>query len=119
VISIDLLTDGRVNLRCLSPLADVAIGEAQADDESELLWAKRVQAAAFSLFAIGLFGWFVAYQTPFYFVLIVFLLGVLGFAAWIARAASSARRHRGQPKAANVTDDHQDLDDRQGAEPRR
>jgi hypothetical protein len=119
VISIDLLTDGPVNLRCLSPLADVAIREAPADDESGLLWAKRVQAAAFSLFAIGLFGWFVAYQTPFYFVLIVFLLGVLGFAAWIARAASSARRHRGQPKAANVTDDHQDLDDRQGAEPRR
>jgi hypothetical protein len=55
-----------------------------------------VQAATFSLFAIGLFGWFVAYQTPFYFVLIVFLLGVLGFA-----------------------DGHQDLGDRQGAEPAR
>jgi hypothetical protein len=96
MISIDLLTDGRVSLRCLSPLADVTIKEAQADDESELLWAKRVQAAAFTLFAIGMFGWFAAYQTPFYFVLTVFLFGVLGFATWVARAASSARRHRGQ-----------------------
>lgn len=101
-ISIDLLTDGQVSLRCLSPLADVAIREAQAEDESELLWAKRVQAAAFTLFGIGLFGWFVAYQTPFYFVLTVFLFGVLGFATWTARAVGSARRHHGQPREAPV-----------------
>jgi hypothetical protein len=106
VISIDLLTDGRGSLRCLSSLADVAIREAQAADESELIWAKRVQAAAFTLFAIGLLGWFAAYQTPFYFVLAVFLFGVLGFATWIARAASSARRHRGQPRAADAPDGH-------------
>lgn len=104
VISLDSLTDGPVKLRCVSPLADVTIREAQADDESELLWAKRVQAAAFTLFAVGLFGWFAAYQTPFYFVLTVFLLGVLGFATWIARAASSARRRRGQPRAADARD---------------
>jgi hypothetical protein len=100
VISVDLLTGGPVNLRCLSPLADVAIRQADAGDESELLWAKRVQGAAFTLFAVGLFGWFVAYQTPFYFVLTVFLLGGLGFATWVARAATSARRRRGQPRAA-------------------
>ena len=105
VISIDLLTDGPVSLHCLSPLADVAIREAQADDESELIWAKRVQVAAFTLFAIGLFGWFAAFQTPFYFVLTVFLFGVLGFATWVARAASSARRHRGQPRSADPPHD--------------
>jgi hypothetical protein len=102
MISVDLLTDGPASLQCLSPLADVAIREAQADDAGERPWGKRVQTAAFTLFAIGLFGWLVAYQTPFYFVLTVFLFGVLGFATWIARAAGSARRHRGQPREATV-----------------
>ncbi len=128
VISVDLLTDGPVSLRCLSPLADVAIREAQADDESELLWAKRVQGAAFTLFAVGLFGWLVAEQTPFYFVLTVFLFGVLGFATWVARAASSARKRRGRPRAADAPHGHDAgasaaeapaaaLGDRQSAQP--
>jgi hypothetical protein len=105
VISIDLLTAGRVRLRCLSPLADVTIREAQAGDESELLWVRRVQVSAFTLFAIGLFGWFAAYQTPSYFVVTVFLFGVLGFTTWVARAVGSARRHRGRPRAAILPGD--------------
>jgi len=102
LISIDLLTDGQVSLRCSSPLADVSIREAQLGAESDLLWAKRLQGAAFTLFAVGLFGWFVSYQTPFYFVVAVFLCGVLGFVIRIARTVSSARRHRGHLNAANI-----------------
>jgi hypothetical protein len=102
LISIDLLTDGQASLRCISPLADVAIRESQADGESDLVWAKRLQGAAFTLFGVGLFGWFVSYQTPFYFVLAVFLCGTLGFTVWIARAARSARRSHGRFKVANI-----------------
>jgi|HubBroStandDraft_6_1064221.scaffolds.fasta_scaffold91772_3 hypothetical protein len=102
LISIDLLTDGQATLRCISPLADVAIREAQPDGESDLVWLKRLQGAAFTLFGVGLFGWFVSYQTPFYFVLVVFLSGVLGFTVWIACAVNSARRNHGQSKVVNA-----------------
>jgi hypothetical protein len=102
VIGLDLLTDGPVSLECRSPLADVTIREAQVDDESGYVWVTRLQAAAFTLFGIGLFGWLVAEQAPFYFVLVVFLLGGLGFAIWIARAVASSRRHRGRRTAADT-----------------
>jgi hypothetical protein len=102
LISIDLLTDGQASLRCISPVADVAIREAQPDGETDLVWLKRLQRATFTLFGVGLFGWFVSYQTPSYFILAVFLTGTLGFTVWIARAIHSARKNHGQSKVINI-----------------
>jgi hypothetical protein len=106
LISIDLLTDGPVQLKCISPLADVMIREAQVDDESDFIWVKRMQAACFTLFGVGLFGLVVAEQTPFYFVLTIFLFGVLGFTTWIARAMHSAWKRRGQLKVTGAMESH-------------
>ena len=105
LITIDLLTDGSAKLRSISSLADVIIRESQVGDEYDLIWIKRAQNAAFTLFGIGLLGWFVAEQTPFYFVLVVWLLGAAGFLILIARAATSARRHRGKRSTAVTSDE--------------
>jgi hypothetical protein len=98
IINIDLLTVGPANLTCPNPpLANVTIRESQIDDNAEPPWLKRVQTAAFTLFVVGLFGWWLSEPgpVPFSFVMAVFLFGILGFTISITRALISARRRRG------------------------
>jgi hypothetical protein len=97
-LTVDLLTAGPVQLTCPDPpLANVDIRESQADDGDELIWLKRLQAAAFTLCVIGILGWGVADgYVPFNFILIVFLLGGLGFAISIMRALIGVRRRHGR-----------------------
>jgi hypothetical protein len=101
-ITFDLLTNGGVNLHCNSPIADVAIRQAQSDEKGDPEWIKRVQAGAFTLFGVGLFGWLLASPgpVPFYFVLSVMLFGILGFFISIARAVASRWRHAGRAMLA-------------------
>jgi hypothetical protein len=97
-ISFDLLTNGEAKLRCNSPIADVAIRQAQSDERGDPEWVKRVQTGAFTLFGFGLFGWALASPgpVPFYFVFTVMLLGMLGFFISISRAIAARRRHAGR-----------------------
>jgi hypothetical protein len=107
VISIDLLTDGPVTLARPRPtLADVTVRQSEPDDSSDPIWIRRLQGGAFTLFGVGLFGWLISYPTPFGFVLLVFLLGALGFIISIMRAVATSWRRRSQAKA--VSRQHQD-----------
>jgi hypothetical protein len=108
-ITFELLTDGAAALKLLSPLPDVAIREAESDVEGDPAWARRLQGGAFTLFAVGIFGWFLAADgqggqgVPFYFVLAVMLFGVLGFFLWITRAIVARWRRAGRPTSADKT----------------